>query len=401
MVEHRPHILQLVAGMDIGGAYGGAERFGLELSRHLNRDLFDISVCAFWRRGTKQETQWYKRLRGEGINAFFAAELTGKMGKGAYPRGIRRVARHCIPPVDIVHSHFAMGGLIAIFLRVAGYTRFAVRTVHTIPLDWGLGITGWTCRQIFQRWLLPLFLDAEIGVSQAMVNELRRHPGARLTGKQPHFIPNGISMDLNNSQKRTFADLNLPFDEGTLIVGSIGRLSEEKGYVHLIEALPTVLAEFPNIRLVLIGDGNLRGDLEQRARQLEVHEKILFSGQREDASNLLKSMDVFVLPSLMESLPTVVLESMACGVPVVATDLPGTRELIQHGMTGWLVSPKNSLELAQAIIRLLQDSSLRTRLASRARDLVVNFSLKNIAVKYALLYRGIMSGRRQHSLPQS
>jgi len=196
-------------------------------------------------------------------------------------------------------------------------------------------------------------------------------------------------------QENTFDSKIIPsLGGGGFTVGSIGRLAKEKGYIYLIEALPMVLAKLPNVLLVLIGDGYLRDSLQQRAKQLHIDDKLLFVGQRDDAISLLKCMDLFVLPSLSESLPTAVLESMACGVPVVATDIPGIRELIQHRETGWLVPIADPSALADAIVALLRDPLLRKRLSVNARKWVSNFSIDTIADQYARLYWKITSSER-------
>lgn len=388
MAENRLRVLQIVAGLDIGGAHGGAERFGVELSKHLDHNLFDVSVCAFWKRGGRAEAHWSKVLQDRGINFFFAAEWTGKFDLLKYFSGVRQIAEHCIPPVDIIHSHFQMGTVAAITLKLLGRARFAIRTAH-ITLEWGEGLTASICRQVCQNWLFPLFLDAEVGVSQAIVDRLRHHLGTRLVGRHPHLIHNAIHLDAFQNDGDAFERISLPFGEDELIIGSIGRFTKQKGYIYLIEALPRVLSELPNVRLVLVGDGELYNDLVRRAQELNVGGWILFAGQREDVVPLIKSMDVFVLPSLWEGLPTVVLESMACGVPIIATDVPGTRELVQHRVTGWLVPPGNAEELANAIVQLLRSPSTRTELATRARRLVNTFSISAIADKYMVLYHDI------------
>lgn len=387
MAASKFRILQLVKGLDIGGAHGGAERFGVELSQYLDRDMFDVSVCAFWKRGGKTESRWLGVLQECGIETFFASEWVGRFDLQMYFRGIRRIAER-FNSVDIIHSHFQVGTLAAIILKQLGKTRFAIRTAH-VSLEWGEGLVPWICRQVFQKWFFPILLDAEVGVSQAIVSRLAHYPGTRLTGKRPRLIHNAICLDAY--QNNTARLPSLPLDDQRLIVGSIGRFTRQKGYIYLLQAIPRVLTQVPGLHFILIGDGELRRDLEEKARELGIQDRVLFTGQREDIASLLKSMSLFVLPSLWEGLPTVVLESMACGVPVVATDVPGTDELIHNQVNGILVPPGDPQSLADAIIAVFQQEGFRKRLVEHGQRTVKAFSIVEVASKYKALYCEILN----------
>ncbi len=166
-------------------------------------------------------------------------------------------------------------------------------------------------------------------------------------------------------------------------------MTRQKGYSYLIQAVPRLLSEAPDSRFVLIGDGDLLDELRQQSLKLGLQDKIEFLGKCEDVLPLLKKMDLFVLPSLWEGFPTVVLESMACGVPVIATDIPGTRELIQSGVTGWLVPPGDPQALAEAILEALKKPLLRQEIADHAWEMAKNFSMDVIARQYEDLYQRI------------
>jgi glycosyltransferase involved in cell wall biosynthesis len=389
MGKRRLRVLLIVSGLDIGGAHGGAERFGLELSRHLDSNTFDVSLCAFWSRGGKAESYWYKVLQDDGINVFFAAKWKGRFDLQEYIRGVRHIARQCVSaPIDIIHSHYQMGTVAALLLKIFGHSRTAMRTAH-VSLEWGEGITAWTLRLVFQNWLYPLLLDAEAGVSQGVVQQLSDHIATRLWHKHPYLIHNAISPDVFEYREGRQTSPKLSKVETDLIVGSIGRMTRQKGFIHLIQAMPRILSEMSDVRFVFIGEGELLNDLRQYTVKMGVQDKVQFLGQCEDVLPLLNKMDLFVLPSLWEGLPTVVLESMACGIPVVATDIPGTRELIQSGVTGWLVPPGDSRALSDAIFAALNAPLLRIEIANRAREVAKDFSISAIARKYEVLYQSI------------
>jgi glycosyltransferase involved in cell wall biosynthesis len=391
MGERKPRVLIIVSGMDVGGANGGADKFGIELSRYLDSNLFDILLCSFWRRGGKTESYWYKILKEAGVNVIFAAERKGKFELPEYIRGLRYIARQIsTAPVDIIHSNFQMGTVAALLLKAFGYTRKTMRTAHGFH-EWGDGIIAFILRLVFQNWVYPLFLDAEVGVSQATVQELSGYTATRLWRKHPQLIYNAISPEVfENKENNQTVNMNAKAEAG-IIVGSIGRMTRQKGYIYLLQAIPRIISKVPGVKFVLAGDGDLLNDLKQTATETGIRDKVQFLGQCDQVLPLLRQMDLFVLPSLWEGLPTVVLESMACGVPVVATDILGTRELIQSGVTGWLVPPGDSLALSETIIMALKSPMLRADVAIHASEIVKAFSFSYIAREYQDLYLRISS----------
>jgi glycosyltransferase involved in cell wall biosynthesis len=326
-------------------------------------------------------------IREKGVEVFFAAPWPGHFTWPAYIRGIREIAARSDGVVDIVHSHFQMGTIAALMLRLLGHARQAMRTAH-VALEWGEGSTALVCRQVFTNWAFPALLDAEVGVSPQVTEQLRHHMGSRLFRRSPQFISNAVEPD----SVRALAEASVPVPwsrEDNLVIGSAGRLTRQKGYTYLLRALPTLLDRVPNARLVLIGEGELRNVLQDEAAALGVSKYILFVGATPNVPGYLRQLDVFVLPSLWEGLPTVILESMICGVPVVASDIPGVRELICHGETGWLVPPADPTALADALADALQDPAERARRARQALPRVADFTMGAVAARYAQIYRRI------------
>jgi glycosyltransferase involved in cell wall biosynthesis len=390
--DHLLRVLIMIAGLDIGGAHGGAERFGLELSRNLDKDKFDITLCAFWKFASEAESYWLKKLAKEHVPVIFPGEWKGRFNLREYFLAVQRLSHlYQSEPLDIIHSHFQMGTFAAILLKFLSRTIVAMRTAH-VSLEWGRGFPSWVCRQVFTNWLYPIFLDQEAGVSQAVVDKLSRHPGEMIAQKDPVLVHNAIYPDIFETRQQPLSHHPLLENaKGKTIVGSIGRLTKQKGYEYLLEAMPLVIAQIPDIYLVIIGDGELRNELQARVNRLGISEHVLFTGQRDDAISLLRHMKIFILPSIYEGLPTVILESMACGVPVLATDIPGTDELIQDGENGWLVPPRRPEAIANMLIKLLQNQNLRSKSASRAYKTVENFRIESVAEQYQLLYRKLIA----------
>ena len=162
----------------------------------------------------------------------------------------------------------------------------------------------------------------------------------------------------------------------------VGRLSEIKGLEYLIEAMPMVKRDFPDVGLLLVGDGELRGKLERKVRDLRLKETVAFKGDL-DESMLLPLYSVataLVLPSLYENCPFSLLQAFASGAPVIATQIGGVSELIDDGETGLLTPPRDSYGLASAISKMLVDAQLRSRISHRAKE----FACKNLQLERAV-----------------
>ena len=178
------------------------------------------------------------------------------------------------------------------------------------------------------------------------------------------------------------------------VVGFIGRIVREKGVVELIEAMSRVIARFPSAKLLIVGD-TLSSDGDTAAkkivhdaiRALELQEEVRFAGMRDDVPRLLRAMDVFTLPSWREGMPRSIIEAMATGLPVVATDIRGCREEVVHGETGLLVPPKRSDRLADAILTLISDPQRADEMGARGRQRALEwFDERKVVQRQISLY---------------
>lgn len=381
-------ILQIVKGLDIGSLHGGAERFAIELSRELKRRGVDVSVCAFFRTGTQSEKKWLDWLAAAEIPCFSAADWSGANEFRSYFTGIRAlhkaVENH---PVDICHSHFQLGTIGALWLKSSGLTRRVVRTCH-VTQEWETGLYGWLREQIFSNWAYPLFLDAEVGVSREITKMINSYWGERAFHRKAVHINNAIPSE------KSLATAPIPLvdkADGVKIIGTVGRLSEVKGYRYLLEAGQILRNTQLNFQIWIIGDGELREELEAQSNRLGLRDYVRFFGQREDALALMANLDLFVLTSLREGLPTVILESFSQGVPVVATNVSGIRELVEPGKTGWLVPPADPQALASAVLNALQDKTSLTNFSQAGKEAAKQFTIETTAAKYLALYEHILA----------
>ncbi len=178
------------------------------------------------------------------------------------------------------------------------------------------------------------------------------------------------------------------------MVASVGRFVPFKGYSYLLEAARLIQSCQPNVHWVLVGEGDLREELEEQCRTLGLETQVHFTGWREDVPDLLALCDLFVLPSVAEHFGRVIIEAMAMGKAVVATDAGGVPEIVIPGETGLLVSPAQPKALAEAVVTLLEDRPRAQRLGLAGRHRVeTRFSLARHVEDVEALYREVVTAQ--------
>ena len=198
-------------------------------------------------------------------------------------------------------------------------------------------------------------------------------------------IDNGIDLArLFTSWRNTRGRIN---KGQRLVVGTVGRLVAQKGLVYFLQAAREVLLDFPNVIFVVVGDGPDREKLEHMARELAIEQNVLFTGQCMDMPGAYASMDVFVLASIDEGMPMTIIEALGSKRPVVATRVGAVPRLIIPEKTGLLIAPRDVQALKLAILKLLNDSSLRSQLGNAGKALVKRgHSNELMARNYLKLY---------------
>jgi glycosyltransferase involved in cell wall biosynthesis len=377
MVEPEINVLQLIKGLDFGNHSGGSDKFGFELTKALRNEGIQVKLACLNRFESEIEREILSELRSLSI-PFVFIEGNSPLAKINSPQ----LTKFCLQDgINIINSHFQVGTLAAIRARRFGYKGKIVRTAH-IDNEWGEGPLAWILRETFTKVIFPIQTDMQVGVSNNIVKTVNNYTGTRLIRRQAVVIQNGISKNWFEP-----APENKDFSKKRKLIGSIGLLIERKGYQYLIEAMPKVFAHYPEYELIIVGEGSYRPILEKQIRELGLQEKVKLLGRQTDPRFWLEQMDLFILPSLIEGLPTVIIESMARGVPVVASDIPGNDELILDGETGWLVRARSSDELADTILRVFADPLSYRKVSSQALNWAREFTIEKAAKKYALLYK--------------
>jgi glycosyltransferase involved in cell wall biosynthesis len=262
-------------------------------------------------------------------------------------------------PADVIHAHttFFYSSLVAAALS----KRHGVPMVTTLHVG-SLGEMPLRTRfmaGVYERTLGTLIMAQSktvVAVSHAVAGHAER---AGVNPNKLTVIANGVDVDEYRPAFYKGAD--------RLRIACVGRLIGNKGPQHLLEAVPALLGVAPEAEVVFVGDGPMLETLQARTAELGLEENVTFLGSRDDVPEILRDSDVFVRPSLTEGMPLAVLEAMACGLPVIATAVGGTGEVIRHLQNGMLVQPCDHAGLVKALIDIALDDRLRHRLGENAR----------------------------------
>lgn len=291
----------------------------------------------------------------------------------------------------IVHTRNLGAMEYALIARLAG-VRVTVHGEHGRDMQ---DIDGSSRKYNFLRRLLRPFITAYIAVSREIQLWLVHVVGA--DSEKVFQIYNGVdSNKFSRSAKPSCQDTMV---NGELVIGTVGRLQEEKDQATLIRAFACLLDSVPvhtrrSLRLIIVGDGALRGKLELLVERTGIADKVWFTGARDDIPSLLRAMDVFVLPSLAEGVSNTILEAMACGKPVIATSVGGNPELVQDGCTGRLVPPENIQIMADTMRSYVDNVNLIQKHGSAGREQVVEkYSISSMINHYMYVYDQLLDMR--------
>jgi len=292
---------------------------------------------------------------------------------------------------DIIHCHlFYLHAVIAVVIAKL----LGKKVIVKIACSRKIGDIE-SLRKIIRNNFLHIIskrIDRFIAVSQEVRSELR---DIGIKEEKIVDIPNFVNTKkfypvLNKKRSELRSKLFLPIDKK--IISFVGRLSPQKGVFYLIRAWSKAIITYPEVALLVIGDGPLMKSLKDQARALNLLDKIEFLGKKENISEYLQASDIFVLPSLAEGMANTLLEAMVCGLPCIATRIGGSVDLIDDGKDGILVEPASSEELASAILRLLKDKESSKNIGNQARKKISErYSINSIVPAYINLYKGLLS----------
>ena len=355
-----------------------------------------IDTARTWRGGQGQVRHTVMGLRAIGHRAVLVAhpegELLKRMSAGLdlvplAPRTevdlgaawrLSRVIKQLRP--DVVHAHDPHAvAMAATALAIAAPTP-RPSLVATRRIEFRIA------RNSFSRWKYSQ-VDCFIAISRAVRDRLVADgiPAAKVA-----VVHEGVDVDRIAALPAASVHAELFMPSGSPVVGNIGALVEQKAQHTLIDAAALVVKQVPDVRFVILGEGELHGALEEQIRHLHLERHVFLAGFRPDAIELMKDFDLFALSSIYEGLCTSLVDAMAAGKPAVATAVGGVPEVVADGETGYLVPPRDARAMAAQIVRLLKDPVLRRRMGEagfvRARRLfTVERMVQGTAAVYARL----------------
>ncbi len=356
-------------------AIGGLQQVVVNICRTINRDMFHVTVLCL--RGLGELVPEIEKL---GIKVILLSQKNNGTDYLSFLK-IAQVFRN--EEVEVIHTHNSqpliegtMGSLLSGVKRI----------VHT---DHGR-IFPDKKRYMFAERLASMFCYKIVGVSLKTAQDLMKYE--KIPPKKVITISNGVDgSKFNISIDKEHKKDELGIKNKGPIIGLASRLSEEKGVKYLISAMPKIINNYPDCCLIIAGNGHLKKELQDYTIKLGVRENIVFIGSRIDMPELFNLFDLVVLPSISEGMPMVLLEAMAAGCPIVATEVGGVPAIIQHDHNGSLVKPGDPDALVSAILRLIGDKELRARYSYHGLDIFNNkYSAEIMTRKYEQLYWGIM-----------
>ncbi|TET64330.1 MAG: glycosyltransferase family 1 protein [Candidatus Stahlbacteria bacterium] len=290
----------------------------------------------------------------------------------------------------IVHTHTSKAGLLGTLAAKMAGIPILIHTPHGHVL-WGY--FGPLKTKIFI--FLERLTSRITGKIVALTNREKEDYLMFRIANEDRFVVIFSGVKLNKFKESLFGEKQnfkkeLGIPENSSIVGTVGRLVPVKGPESLIKAAKYIISKYPDTFFIFTGDGYLRQDLENKAFKMGTKENIIFLGWRDDAAKIISAYDVFVLPSLNEGMGRVLVEAMALGKPIVASNIGGIPDLVIHGKNGFLVPPKNPKELAKYIQILLEDEKKREKMGLAGKEMSLNFSAENMVEKIAELYEELL-----------
>jgi glycosyltransferase involved in cell wall biosynthesis len=351
-------------------AYGGAETQVVRLAIRLKLRGWEVAVASLM-----PPKAYVEDLEAAGIPVF----SLGIRRKLPDPRPVLRlvqIIRKWRP--DIVHSHMVHANLLARIVRFLAPIPVLICSARSID-------EGSRFREILYR-LTDSLCDLTTQVSHAGLERYVR-VGA-VPRHKIRYIPNGVDTERFKPNLEDRLKFRKELGVDGFVWLAVGRFDPPKDYPSMLQAFARVVHKHSNTILLIAGDGPLRKTMENLARELGIEKRTKFLGIRQDIPQLMNAADAYVMSSSWEGMPNVLLEASATGLPIVATDVGGNREIVLDGVTGFLVPPRNPEALARTMLRIMDLSDEeRKEMGKRARKHIeVKFNLDRVVDLWEILY---------------
>lgn len=372
---------------------GGAEENTLYTVEELDKNKYDIDIIV----GEEFKKDILNKVKNNNFNVIQMKGLKGKLNFLYDPIVlIKLINLFKKNNYDIVHTHITKTGIlgrlaariVGVPIIICGLHGSAFQAFDSKLLNWAL---------IFFEKLTGRFTDAYISVSELLSEKYKEEK----IGIQAKYFTVHSGMELDKffnvrekvDRKRKLAELGINLEPEYFIMGNVGRLEKVKGHKFVIEAFKKVQEEREDsfLKLMIIGEGEEKENLIKYVRKLGLEGKIIFTGYRKDIEELMAIMDIFVLSSLREGLPRVLVQAAAVGVPSIAFNVDGVPEIVKDGYNGFLVKPKDVNQLADKIIKYIDNRELIELHGKNGRKFVNGkWSIKNMVNKIDNVYQELI-----------
>jgi glycosyltransferase involved in cell wall biosynthesis len=372
---------------------GGAQEIALSIASGLDKDIFDVTFisgrqdfCA------AMSDKWNMDVV---VIPGLVREINPIKDLMALVRLVLFIKKNRF---DIVHTHTSKAGILGrIAAKMAGVP-IIFHTPHGSIFHAIYYCPGLIYLLSRLEAVVASFTDKIITCS---LNETRDFLAHKIATVDKYIaIYWGIKQDrflksYNSYLKRK--ELEIPDD--SILIGNIARLTPEKGHLFCLEVFRMVVDRFPKVKLLIVGDGILRQDIETRINELGLNGSVIMTGHRDDIPEILAALDISLHTSIWEGMPVAIIEAMLTGKAIVATNVGGIPELIKDGVTGILIPPDDREGLTEAIVRLLDNKILRETIGNASRKHAIkNFSPELMIKKTADLYSGLVKLRLQKGI---
>ncbi len=343
--------------------FGGAETMCENLTYALRNLGHEVTVVSLY----NEKTPISRRMEKAGVRILY---LDKKLGLDvSMVTKLAKIMGREKP--DVVHTHLDVIKYAVAAAKLSGVRR-CVHTVHNVAQEEAEGTLQKIINTVYFKlgWSVPVALSPE--VQRTIVS---------FYGMKEEKVPviyNGV--DLSRCLPKTDYELSVP---AKLL--HVGRFNYQKNHRGLLDAFALILQKNPNCCLNLLGDGELRPEIEAYAEELGIQKKVVFHGSQSNVYPYLQAADMFLLPSKFEGMPMTIIEAMGTGLPVVASAVGGVPDMLRNGESGMLVSQEPQA-VADAVLKLLGQETLRRTLGERARRDSTQFSAEHMAASYCNIY---------------
>jgi len=356
----------------------GAERVALELALTLKDSFGETPVMGVIKNSLSPHTEVGDEAKRLGIKSV-NFDCDGRFNTKAVAR-IREYIRQ--EGVDIVHCHGYKSNFYG-YLASRGLVPTVATNHNWIRSHWKLRLYCFIDSHFIRRF------DAIVGVSEDIRADMEAHgvPAEKIT-----VIDNGVNMSrFKDKTNAASTRKELGIDKDAVIIGTAGSLKSVKGHTFLLKAAVEVLRSCKKeVKFLIVGDGELREELEAEARGLGIENNVIFTGYRTDVEDMLRCLDLFVLPSLREGLPMVLLEAMASCKPVVASRVGAIPKVVEEAKCGLLVEPGDVHSLAAGLTALIKDKKEMRLMGKRGyKKVLEDYSSEKMAREYLAIYTGL------------